>query len=472
MKSGYENVLYRRYGAQSQITQVDLSSGSKKSRYIGPVTAFDANEHDELFIAMRKPGAYTTKILRVSDDEHTELVELPFAVSEIRLSEAVIYMVAKEKLGPWNIYKLPMQTLEPSTLFESPWAVYGLVVTEKGLSFTSNHNKERHLYEWDSNTNKIAQKSSGNDASLGVINKDKLHFVSFSQKGEDLYVSTPQNRPVNLSLNHLKLKPAQAAASSLSNSALTKSLEGLKEPSLKLFPFLYDEDDLGLVQYSTAYSSFSGLSAAVTSYHLNPVSVGIMHQYRRTYGVVQVPLYLAPNQRLFGIIGAVVSDFNETTLLQLAETSESRFGSTQTVWTKDTQEDEVLVQFNGSLYLGDSSLSVAYTSSEGNSFYDTVRGYHSELVYDEVAHNLRWDAKAKALEINKGLWIPPFAAGSLFVGGFSDYSSYVDRAASGAYLSIETKALLFASPIIISAGQSYSEGESRGFMTIEIDALF
>jgi hypothetical protein len=472
IQGNYENVLFKGFGTASQITQVNLKSGRKKTRYVGPVTAFDVNDLDELFVAIRDPGSYRTQLLRVFDDERTVITELPFAISELRLFGDSVLMVAKEKIGHWNLYTLSLSTLELTQLFQSPWAVYGLNSTPTGATFTSNHNKTRHTYEWRSEPNTIVQRSHGNDASHGAINQDRLYFVSFSEKGEDIYVSHLADKAVDLHRVYSPLPPAKPVSASSTTSAVRESLSGLKEPSLKLFPFLYDEDDLGLVQYSTSYSTLSGVSIMAASHHIRPATFGVLHQYERTYGFIQTPLYRAATHRLLGLGAGVLSDFETTTQLQAVGRSESRFGQSELLWSKDLEENEALVQFSGSLYLGDSSLSVAYASSEGLPFYDAVRGYHYAVVSDGVEQNLRWDAKRKLLEINQGLWVPPVAAGSVFLGAFSDYSSYFDKHAAGAYVSFETQALIFPVPMVVTVGQSYSEGESRGFLALEIQAIF
>lgn len=472
IRSGYENSLYKGYGTISEITQINVKSGDKRRRYVGPITAFDVNEFDELFIALRSPGDYTTKLIRVADDEETELIALPLAVSEIRVTDSALYIIAKNVMGPWNLYAIPFTSMLPQRIVESPWAVYGLSVTEGGISFTSNHNKERHTYEWTSQTNSIEKLSSGHDASMGVINNDSLFFVSFSDRGEDIYVSKPKETPIDLSMSYSSLQQAAVASASISSSAVSTSLQSLKNPSLKLFPFLYDEDDLGLIQYSTAYSSFSGFSASAVSHHFRPVSIGLSHYYHKTYGLIQAPLYLSPTHKFLGLSAGLLSDFKDDTYLQFVETSQSRFGDTSILWKKDLEQDKALLSMAGSLYLGDSSMSVAFTSSEGVAFYDMVRGYHSAIVHDSIDQNVRWDAKTKLVDINYGLWIPPVAVGSLFFGVFSDYSSYFDTKAAGAYLSLETKAFLFPLPMVVSIGQSLSEEESRGYMTLEINMTF
>lgn len=473
VKRKYENILYKGYGVTSQLTQVNLKTGKKQARFVGDVTAFEANELGELFIAVREPGHYTTQLLRVSDDEQTLLTELPYAISEMELKNDALYMVAKDTTGPWSLYVLSLKTLELTSIVSSPWSVYGLTVSEKGLTFTSNHNKTRHLYEWDMVSKKTVKISSGNDASLGVKSNGNLYFVSFSEKGEDIYVSSPEETESDLEVSYKTLPKATPISTSTSSSALSTSLKSLKNPSIKLVPILYDEDDLGLIQYSTSYSSFSGLNISVMSHHLRPVSVGVVHQFGETYGVVQSPLYRSATHRLLGLTGGVLSDFGSSNQLQLIGMSDSRLGQLQTDWRKDVDDDEVLLKIDGSLYLGSkSSLNVAYTSSEGITYYDFLRGYHYWSMTDVVGHTVRWDLKRKLVDINQGLWIPPVAAGSVFVGAFSDYSSYFDKQARGAYVSFETKALLFELPMVMSFGQSYLDDESRGFITLEIGGVF
>jgi len=468
-EKGYENIGLEGYGTSQELHKVNLKTLRENRLFSDKISAFTVGDLSTITYVTHEAGKYTSKLKQRRRTTQKTLATLPIIVSEIEQEGSDFYCVGKGIGEPWNIYKIDGNSFELSKLVSSPYSTYAIQAQKDGIVFTSDLNKTRQTYKYFFSTKKIVKLSAGDDAAKGVVLGNDLYVTVVGKGGENIL---HQEIVAEAVPDFQKVTASYTLSNSLNPSrdvnAIRCSNLGLLKPKVKLGLFNLGEDEMGLVRYTLQYSPFTGLGVSAYTRHFRPYTFGIRHALERTsiFGSQTVYKSLSPGIRKADIQTEI------TTAGDLYFGADAAYGFTNNrgslALIGSPGSEKYRLAWNDITMFRNLTTKIRVNAVQNDRVYDVLRGFQYDLRKNITGVNLSVDELYRLPTKRFGFWKVPFSLEEdTYLGIFYDYSEPTSRSAAGYYLSKGTQLTIYGAGMVASIGQSFSQGESQPYVTLE-----
>lgn len=187
---GYANERYMGYGYTVQLRAIDLQSGKEQLVLTAPIRAYDILPNGDLLYAQATRDQFGSEIYLVSLEHGQKLIKkVNYLIDEIAIDEHQIIMAARTERRNTDLYHFNINTggLEPILL--TPYAEYGISLSNQKLFFHANYESTYAAYCYDLQSGQLYKMTKGNFAKNPVFDADnnQLYFLGLNSYGYDVY---------------------------------------------------------------------------------------------------------------------------------------------------------------------------------------------------------------------------------------------------------------------------------------------
>ncbi len=477
-KSGFSNITQDRYGRIKDIIKIDLKTQKKTILFSDQVDTFTVVK-DRIFFVKNEQWKNQSNLYQWRNNIKQKRVTLPISIKEIRsINQKSLIGIGQNSLFQWVIYSIDLNTLKMKTIYTSPWTLSDITINQSDITFTINKGTTLETHQLNISSNQYRRISLGPYADAGVPFKDKLIFTAITDSGNFVYQQNQSDKRLKkpqMKTNKI-IKEGVSENIIYHNNTLKQNVKGMLPYSRT--PQILGEDELRLLKYQIQYNSRNGVNILAQFKYFLPYQIDYLYQQDSHVFSISRYIYKSLSPGVKDVISGIAYQLdNQSTMLGLITKIQYGFQydllNTVNVnqigniginyWhrvTNKTQEtiheSSYRINYSHLYMLNNTSLIYKAMLLHNYDLHDQLRGYSTDsLTLQKYSYLSTIDFKHRLGAISRSLWNPIVGFGSVFIGGFIDYSSYKDQYAIGYYGELELLVSSFNIPLTIIAGYSY-----------------
>ena len=461
VQSGFVNSTLAGYGGIKVLTQIALDTKQETILFKDKIDAFTV-QNKTVFFAQNGQWLSQSTIYKWENGGKEMVLTVPISISELRSIPGQLVGLGQNKRFQWVVFSIDLNSLQMTELYTSPWSLSHITVDDHAVTFTINKGKSLETHQVIFDSNQYRRISSGPYVDAGVVRGDDLFFTGITHDGNTLYTQKQRDqlldRPVYSPVGSDDVSSDDGGVINYHSSAVLQSSKHVF-PYFRVPLFFMGEDDLRLIRYGVGYDSSIGMFGQVLfNYFLPYQGFYLFDETNRLLGVQRL-VYRSLSPGIQSVVGGVGYDFYDDDM--------GLFTTVDYGFLNDKGSVDFTYAPSGSSYYGimtnqytfrNTSISLKGTMVDGYSWFDRLRGYKTVSIGRPNEFNTSIDLMHRVFSVSRSLWNPIMGVGDIFVGVFSDYSSYRDQMASGYYVTVEFLVSSLNIPLTVSVGQSFSSG--------------
>jgi len=477
LNRGFANLKQAGRGSLGVLYSYDLNTAKSTEIFRGDFKDFVVLATGEIIYSKDNKEEFGSELWSYSSKGKEKLATTTELISEITGYQDRFIVVAKDRVGSWNISYLDLKknevSLEP--IIKTPYTEKYIKIVRDKIYFTANYGDNYSVYSYDLLSKDLAEVTKDGYSVDGIPYQDKYYFVSLTADGEGIYRKKLDFKSIAM--------PEVEAGSSLNiafdgkvkeGSARLRSLSYLFKPYLR-FPLLMGEDALGqnyyLINYFDNFSFtfgtklFNSLNLAVSNFEDDEDDNRVTELY------VDYPLYASKLSGLTSLNLGYSTDFDEDSNPKLAVSfSYPRQDISLASEVNLKVDGSTNTTLNYRYIFKDSSLAFKAKRYDDFDSEESIRSFDSAEVDD--GYQLSADYIHKLTEVRSGSWSPNIFIGDIYGSVFIDYAHELEDDKddlSGGYEFLVEMGLFNYLSVVPRLGVTTDGQEVKSYLGIKMD---
>ncbi|SNY21037.1 hypothetical protein SAMN06265827_10692 [Orenia metallireducens] len=472
---GFANLKQSGRGTLGVLYSYDLTTGKSHKIFRDDFKDFVVLATGEIIYSKDNKEEFGSELWSYSYKGKEKLAVTEELISEIRAYRDRFIVVAKQRVGSWNINYLDLEqdkvSLEP--IIKTPYTEEFIKVIGDKIYFTANYDDHHSVYSYDLLSKRLAQITTGAYSVDGIPYQDKYYFVSLTADGEGVYRKNLDFKSVAIpEVEEERALNIDFGGKFKGESAGLKSLSYLFKPYLR-FPFLMGEDALGQNYYLLNY--FDDFSFTFGTKLLNSLNLAVSNfeedNQRSTELSLDYPLYSSKLSGLSSLNLGYSTDFDEDSNPKLAVFfSYPRQDISLSSEVNLKVDDSINTTLNYRYTFNNSSLAFKAKRYDDFDSEESIRAFDSAEV--DEGYQLSADYIHKLTEVRSGSWSPNIFLGDIYGSVFIDYAHELEddnHDLSGGYEFLVEMGLFNYLSVVPRLGVTTDGQEVKGYLGVKMD---
>jgi hypothetical protein len=425
---GFANVKQSGRGTLGVLYSYDLATTKSNEIFRDDFKDFVVLDTGEIIYSKDNKEEFGSELWRYSSTGKEKLAITEELISEITHYQDKFIVVAKNRVGSWNISYLELEkdkvSLDP--IINTPYTEEFIKVVDDKVYFTANYDGHHSVYSYDLLSKELAQITTGAYSVDGIPYQDNYYFVSLTADGEGIFRKDLEFKSVTIpAVEELRTLNIEFDRKVKEGSAIFKNLSYLFKPYIR-FPFLMGEDALGKNYYWINY--FDNFSFTYGTKLFNSLNLTVSNfeddedeNKRSTELSLDYPLYSSKLSGLSSINLGYSTDFNEDSIPKLAVSfSYPRQDISLSSEVNLKVDGSTNTRFDYRYIFNNSSLAFKAKRYDNFDGKESIRSF--DMAEADNGYQLSGDYIHKLIEVRNGLWSPNIFFGDIYGSVFIDYT--------------------------------------------------
>ena len=301
---GYANFDRNGRGKINRLVAYDLTTDRSQEIMKDEFKDYIVLDSGEIIYAKEDKSGFGSEIWSYQNQEREKIAEVEQLIGEIKSYQDQLIVVSKKQGATWDLNYLKLEKKELEPIISSEAIIEQIEVKGAQLYFSA-YEQQQSLYQYDLISQDLVRLTEDSYAKQGLLEDEKLYFITVGAEGKELYSKEPKFNEANLPAQRSDRKEIDFAALEIEADSIGwNNFNQLARPHLTALPYLFPfgeqtlglrgEDVIGMNQYQIAYRDFSHLEVELESKLFAPLSLEFESGYlggRSTELALDYPIY-------------------------------------------------------------------------------------------------------------------------------------------------------------------------------------